>query len=288
MSRSRSRLGLVIAVTLALGTALAAFVRKLLPFPRKITAQHKGPGETLVTFFGDSITEGLMSASFVDVLAGRLGRDGYRFMNAGVGGDTTYNLLERLDPVTESHPDVVVILVGTNDLQAYLRGGFLPPLNQALKKLPQAMTPEWYTGNLRGIVTRLQQATPARIALCSIPPLGEDLDAEANESVQLFNQAVRAIAAELGAVYLPVYEQMDAWLRAQPSRPRQPFDQSRVGGLILRAAWMHNILGHRWDDVSARTGLTLQTDSIHFNDQGAKLIADVIEPWLRTPDAPQP
>ena len=93
--------------------------------PHKIVAQHKKPGEHLVALFGDSITEGLMSSNSVEVLAERMERVGYRFLNAGIGGDTAYNLLNRLRPVVESQPDSVVILVGTNDLQASLRGGYL-------------------------------------------------------------------------------------------------------------------------------------------------------------------
>ena len=46
-------------------------------------------------------------------------REGYRFMNAGIGGDTAYNLLKRLRPIVKSQPESVVILVGTNDMQAY-------------------------------------------------------------------------------------------------------------------------------------------------------------------------
>lgn len=288
MSRSRQQLGLRLAVGLAAGAGVVAFLRKLIPFPDKITAHHKQPGETLVTLLGDSITEGKMSASYVNLLAQRLGRDGYRFMNAGIGGDTTYNLLGRLTPVRESQPDAIVILVGTNDLQAYLRGGSLPPLNQALKKLPQAMTLDWYTSLLRATVTRLQQTTSARIALCSIPPLGEDLDSAPNESVRLFNQAVRALAEELGTGYLPVYECMEAWLRAHSSGQGQPFEEPKIGRLILQAAWLHNIRKRRWSEVSAHSGFHLMTDSVHFNEQGAQLIADVIEPWLRTSTAPHP
>jgi hypothetical protein len=122
---------------------LVAFLRRLLPLPRTIVAQHSKPGEQLVVLFGDSITEGLTGYNYVDVLAQRMERDGYRFMNAGIGGDTAYNLLKRMRPVVKSQPESVVIMVGTNDMQAYLRGGYLQPIIQRMKKLPQAMTLKW-------------------------------------------------------------------------------------------------------------------------------------------------
>ena len=176
LNKLRPRWWFWVAITLAAVTLLVAFLRKLLPFPRTIVAQHKEPGETLVVLFGDSITEGLMSHSFVDLLAQRMGREGYRFMNAGIGGDTAYNLLNCVGPVVKSQPDVVVILVGTNDLQAYLRGGYLPAFMQCMKKLPQALTLDWYNSNVRQLVQAVQHDTPAQVALCSIPILGEDLE----------------------------------------------------------------------------------------------------------------
>jgi hypothetical protein len=47
---------------------LVSFLRRLLPLPHKIVAQHSKPGEQLVVLFGDSITEGLTSSNYVDVL----------------------------------------------------------------------------------------------------------------------------------------------------------------------------------------------------------------------------
>jgi hypothetical protein len=81
---------------------LAALFKKLIPVPRRIVAQHSLHGEKLVVLFGDSITEGMMSSNYVDLLEQRMGHENYRFLNAGVGGDTAYNLLNRLSPIVES------------------------------------------------------------------------------------------------------------------------------------------------------------------------------------------
>jgi lysophospholipase L1-like esterase len=261
---------------------LAAFLKKLLALPPRIVAVQKKPGEQLVVLFGDSITQGGMSANYVDLLAERMQGEGYRFMNAGVGGDTAYNLLNRLRPVVASQPDDIVILVGTNDVQADLRGGYLPALSQSIKKLPQAMTREWYSETVRHIVQRLQKDTRARIALCSIPPLGENLDSLPNQRVRLFNQEVRALADELDVAYLPVYETMEQFLRAHQQELGQAFDEAKAGGMMMRALWDHNIRGRSWDDISAHRGLELQTDTIHFNRRGADIIADLIKGWLYT------
>ena len=154
-----------------------------------------------------------------------------------------------------------------------------------LKKLPEAVTREWYTGTMRQLVLTLQNKTNARIALCSIPPLGEDLDSLPNQRVRQFNQDVKALADELDVAYLPVYEIMEQYLRAHQQEPGQAFDESSAETMMMRAFRDHNIRGHSWEDISAHHGLLLQTDTIHFNSHGANIIADLIEGWLHTPVA---
>lgn len=267
---------------------LAAFFRKLVGWPAPIVAVHKQPGEHLVVLFGDSITQGGGSYNYVELLVQRLGGAGYRFMNAGIGGDTAYNLLNRLEAVVESQPDALVILVGTNEMQAYLRGGDLPAIMQRFKKLPQAVTLEWYLDNVRQIIQAVQHTTPARVALCSIPILGEDLDSRPNEAIRMFNRALKALADELQVTYLPVYETMEQVLRAHQHVPGQAFDEARAGELMLPAIWQHNIRGRSWDEVSARNNLVLMTDLIHFNSRGAAIIADLIAGWLHARVAEHP
>ena len=60
-----------------------------------------------VLFLGDSLTEhGDWAAAFPDL----------QVVNAGRSGDTTTDVLERLDEVVQAAPEVVVLMAGTNDL----------------------------------------------------------------------------------------------------------------------------------------------------------------------------
>jgi lysophospholipase L1-like esterase len=214
----------------------------------------------LVVLFGDSITEGAMSADYVEELERRMGADGYRFQNAGVGGDTAFNLLGRVAAVVAAQPDAFAIMVGTNDLQAYLRGGKPIWIMQRLKKLPQSMTLEWYVRLVRQIVETLQEETQASLALCSIPVMGEELD----------------------VAYLPVHEAMADVLRSDPRARAVAFDQRTLGRRILRALFDKKVRRRSWDEISVREGLVLTTDTIHLNSHGAAIVADQLERWLRT------
>jgi len=66
------------------------------------------PGENLVVFFGDSITD---SWKLEDYFPGK------PYLNRGIGGQTTPQMLVRFrQDVIDLHPRVVVILAGTNDI----------------------------------------------------------------------------------------------------------------------------------------------------------------------------
>ena len=66
------------------------------------------PGENRVVFFGDSITD---IWKLEDYFAGK------PYINRGIGGQTTPQMLVRFrQDVIDLHPQVVVILAGTNDI----------------------------------------------------------------------------------------------------------------------------------------------------------------------------
>jgi lysophospholipase L1-like esterase len=67
------------------------------------TANPTGP----VIFLGDSITAaGDWSSWF----------SGLDVHNFGVGGDTTSDVLQRLEPIIDLRPSVVIVMIGTNDI----------------------------------------------------------------------------------------------------------------------------------------------------------------------------
>jgi lysophospholipase L1-like esterase len=202
-------------------------------------------------------------------------------MNEGVSADSVYHVLNRLEPVVGLQPAYVVVLVGTNDVQASLRGGYLAPVMQRDKRLPQAMTVAWFDSLLRQMVQRLREETAAKLGLCSIPILGEALDSVPNERVREFNRSIRVLADEVGVGYLPVYERMEGFLNEHQQRPGRGYNEVEAGEIMRKAAWQYYVRGRSWDDISAGNGLLLTTDTVHFNGRGAGIIADLIEGWLR-------
>lgn len=253
---------MVVAITLALLAAglcalmYVAFKRPATNAPKRFLAQGRSPGAHTVTVaFGDSITHATLSADWVGALRDRLGPDGYDFVNAGINGHTSTDLLRRLDEVVACHPDAVTIMVGTNDV----RNGVPPALFRA---------------NLETIISRLQERSTTRIALLSATPLGENPENPANQTLTDYNTAARQTADRMGVCYLPVHERITEHLGQ--GAPRFAFSF----GLALKIAVQHYVFRRSLDDIARGNGLAMLTDHIHLNDRAGAIVADLVANWL--------
>ena len=241
---------------------------------------------TVVVCAGDSITHGLVSANYVAMLADRLRGRGYEFVNAGVTSDLAWNLAERLDPIIACHPDVVTILVGTNDAAAQIDASWRAAYVRA-QHLPQEPSLTWFAEELRRIILRLRNETPARIALLTIPPLGEDLDSRYNAIVAEANRLIGAVGKAEGVTVLPLHDRLVESLSRD--LPLARFDGTKR--LVYRALFQRFVLRRSWDDIVRRQGRTLLSDDLHLGDRAGQIVAGVIEEYLqrtgpRTPSEP--
>ncbi|MFD4461240.1 SGNH/GDSL hydrolase family protein [Nocardia sp. NPDC058480] len=208
---------------------------------------------------GASMTQGTLGADWVGALRADPRHRGYQFVNAGINGNTTADLLERIDDdIVACRPAAVTLLIGTNDVR-------------------DGLGLEQYRENLRAIIERVKARTTAQIALMSLPPLGEDLDATINHTLAGYNAAIEQIAADTDVNYLPLHERMTEVLRqADTPGPEYSFTFVRA----LAAATQHYLLGQSWDQVARNGGMRLLIDHIHLNDRGGAIVADLTSTWL--------
>jgi lysophospholipase L1-like esterase len=234
-----------------------------------------------VVCFGASLTAGRVSFDYLELLRARPSLTDFRFINHGVDGDLTWNGLQRLGEVISEQPDIVTILIGTNDINATMSERNLLRYRN-FNHLPIDPTLPWYEENLRAVVTRLKSETSARLALLSLAVIGEDLEHEANLKVNLYNEAVQRVAQDEKIDYLPLHERMIAYLRDHEEERAQlpPRLAYRDGLTNIGNALALHASGLSWDEVSHRNGLLLTTDCLHLNSVGAGMIADLIEAWL--------
>jgi lysophospholipase L1-like esterase len=189
-----------------------------------------------VVCVGDSITRGQVSVDYVDLLRGRQHAVPSVFVNAGVNYDLAYSVRNRLDDVVAQRPDVVCVLVGTNDANATLGDGNRR-LVSLLKRPPGRPTAERFREDLTAIARELVERTDARVGLLSLPVIGEDLDSTPLRRATEYSAIVREVAAANGVGYLPLHERQVDFLRERRQPPRTHY---RAGlGLSSRASVQH-------------------------------------------------
>jgi lysophospholipase L1-like esterase len=237
----------------------------------------KNGNKHLVVCLGASMVRGQVSYNFVDLLEQRMAGDGFQFINAGVAGDQAYNVLMRLDSIIDYQPDFVIILVGTNDVTATL-SPTLARISRLTRRFPQPPSAEFYKYNMVRIVNMLKEKTSAKIALVSLPVLGEDLESTPNQRIRDYNALLKEIANEEQVGYLPVHELQEEYLRKAQETGGRPYESG--GMLSIKALVRHYLLRQGLDEISRKHDFLLLTDGIHMNSRGATLIANEVESFL--------
>lgn len=240
-------------------------------------APLRDSNERLVVCLGASIVRGQISANFIDILTQRMSEAGFKFVNSGVAGDQSYNVLMRLDPIIDLQPDFVFILVGTNDITATLNTR-MAQISRRTKKLPQPPSSRFYRQNMTAMVHALKKKTTAKIALISLPVLGEDLNSLANKRTRAYNAFLKEIAEREKIEYLPVNEKQEKFLKKELHGTGRPYETN--GLLSIQLLARRYLLRQGLDDISEKNGFLLSTDGIHMNSRGAAFIVDEIESFL--------
>jgi lysophospholipase L1-like esterase len=154
-------------------------------------------GETRVVFMGDSITDLWDDNGYGGFFPGK------PYVNRGIGGQTTPQMLIRFRPdVIALQPKVVVILAGTNDI-----AGNTGP-----------MTIEAIQANLASMA-ELARANGIRVVMASLLPVSDyEKNREGNpinqttrrppEQIKALNEWIKAYTAKNDAVYLDYFSAM--------------------------------------------------------------------------------
>lgn len=133
-----------------------------------------------VAMLGDSIThEGLWDEYF----------PGSVVLNRGIGGDTTQDVLNRLDAIIALQPRKLFVLIGINDL------------NMGVKQ-PKTLA------NYTALLNRLREELPnTAVYVQSILPVTRQWTRVDNADIVTLNAHVRTLAAARGFSYLDLHSQ---------------------------------------------------------------------------------
>jgi lysophospholipase L1-like esterase len=145
----------------------------------------KGPEPGRVVFLGDSITDGWKLAEAFP---------GKPYVNRGISGQTTPQMLVRMMPdVIRHQPAAMILLAGTNDVA----------------RNTGPVTMQMITDNVRAM-TELAQKNGIRMILCSVTPVSDYTARKQTErrppaEILKLNAWLKAYAAQVGAVYADYY-----------------------------------------------------------------------------------
>lgn len=241
--------------------------------------------QQVVVCVGDSITHGSVCASYVDILRKRIAPQGYAVVNAGVNSNLAWNVGKRLDAVIDCDPDIVTVLIGTNDANAALHETNARRLIQKWQ-LPRRPDHDWFRENLAHIITRLKKETRAQIALLSLPPIGEDLDHPACRRTIQYSRTIQELALAHRVAYLPLNEILLGYLSGRERTPRVSYTGD-TRPLLYASLFQHHLLGVSYDRLSEKNGLLLLIDMLHPNTRCAAMTAKMVEDFILTgPSSP--
>jgi lysophospholipase L1-like esterase len=236
----------------------------------------------VVACLGSSSTAGKGQAfDWIAELRRRPRNAQFEFRNFGVGGDFAFNALKRLPAVVACRPNKVLVWVGANDALALVSEKFRR-IFSFVKRLHHPISSEWFRENLSQIAKRLKSETSADVGLCSLPPIGENLDssdrfqAAINDRIQEFSNAIAQIAAETGCRYIPLYETLAGEMRGAPGNSYTAFNLLP----FYKDAFRVLVLGQSPDVVADKNGWRFHTDGIHLNGRAGLLVANCVQDFI--------
>jgi lysophospholipase L1-like esterase len=206
-----------------------------------------------------------------------------RFVNLGVDGDFAGDALRRVPQVIACRPDQIIVWVGGNDVLAASSRQFYRAARLLLRKtVPRPPSPEAYRDALQATARALRSGTAARLALCSLAPIGEapnatlPVQAALNRRVAEYSSIVAAIARAEGVAYIPIYEALSEQIRKAPGQAFtgfrfQPFYRDAFRTMVLRQSV---------DTIARRNGWRFHSDGMHLNSRGGMMVADLVQEFI--------
>jgi lysophospholipase L1-like esterase len=273
----------ILCIVLFLGLIYAWLYRKVskhIPenYPNAKNRQQIDASKKVLVCFGDSNTHGNVSYNWVNDLSSQL--SDYQVFNAGINSDLTYTLLHRIEDVIACKPNFITILIGTNDVNSTM-GKVMEKRYQDLGRINKSTLPSFedFKKNYIEIIQQLKAKTQAKIALMSLPVMGEDLTHEANQKADKYSDFVKQLATDEQLIYLPVREKQKDFLQKNPQPLKHTFEETYK--LLNFSVINYYLLGKSWDEITTKHGFQLTPDNLHQNSIAGGMIRDLVKDAIK-------
>ena len=228
-------------------------------------------------FVGDSITKGVIGASFVDLLKEEY--PDWIIKNAGENGYTLRNVSYRMAREIEEDPDYdfIVIAAGHNDIiLPYFdkRGLFFRfAFRYLLRNGRRPVDPKSFHRKYAQMIQGIQSKSNAKIILTTIGCINENLSSIPNRNRIEYNESIVQIANDYHCLVADVSREMESVLTKT--------DQTDyLLNSLLNAMYFDKKkcrVDGGADRMSRKRNLLLTIDGIHLNSAGAMIYKQTIE-----------
>lgn len=233
----------------------------------------------IIVCIGSSTTAAKGTYNWIKELEKRPQNKQFSFVNLGVGGDLSYNTLNRLPKAIACRPDKVFILIGANDILSTVFPNVISFFTK-WKRLPHKPSPLWFKNNVEIIVKDLKSRTSAQIFLISLPQVGEDLNstnpiqAKLTKLYKEYNNILKDIAQKEDLNYIPLYEELNKKIYMSPGKA---FTKFSFLSFYRDYVFREFILRKNFDEISKINGWKFHIDGVHLNTNGGEILVDLVQ-----------
>ena len=275
---------LIIALSIAAAPFAAAFfyVSKIISNLPKGRAEEylkskDYSNKKIIACIGDSLTHGNIGQSWVDFLREEFPND--IFLNEGINANTAWQVLQRLEPILECKPDLIILMIGTNDAL----GSFDDDSGLRYKKnnnLPEVPSFEKYREHLLEIINKMGQSS--KFAICTLPPIGENKDSGVNQHVNKFNDYIKLVADDKNLSLLPVSDSLWTEIKSRSYQLKSDYNPKSFPLLrrVFGGIFHYYLLKQSWNDIAKAKGQWILFDQIHLNERGAEIVYKLAKDFI--------
>lgn len=244
--------------------------------PKTYLKNKRDDGKEIVVLIGDSLTHGNVQPSWVNSMRKKMGED-FEFINAGINGETTNDVLNRINEILACDPNIATLLIGNNNLM-----GSFERNERNYKKSKQV---EWsingFENEYRMIVKKLIENN-ITLAVSSLMSYGEEIGSDEFERTREYSKIIKKIADEFSLYYIPLFEEIEKYLIEKGGNSNLPKIEN--DSLIMLQNFMVKkiLLKQSWDKISTDSRFKVTLDHIHFNNYSANLMESMVSEFIKS------
>ena len=243
----------------------------------------KEDNKKLVVFAGNSITHGRVGYDWVRSLS--LNDTSKIYLNAGMNGDLAWNVNQRIDEIIKCDPDLVFLLIGSNDAMGSLSkdaGQFY----KKFKNLPLLPALGWYEKNYDQILQKLLKSTSAKIILITIPWVGEHEDSKIISIIKEHNKVIKKLSLKHELKVLPFFDEMGKLILSKHQQNNSTemipvYTRKKNASLSVFGILKYYQLGFSWNEIGDKNNLSATFDFIHLNERSGILLEHLVQQSMK-------